>query len=68
MGQEMSEKLHRTRHFSFLTRNLTAVKLEPQCNAVLPRLRSDSYEAGQDRLWDPIENHLRGISISMENL
>lgn len=51
-----------------LTRNLTTVKLEPQCNAVLPCLRSDSYEAGQDRLWDPIEDHLRGVNIGMENL
>lgn len=65
---EKSEKLCRRRRFIFLTRNLTAVEFEPQCNAVLPRLRSDSYEAGQDRLWDPIENHLCGVSVGMENL
>lgn len=52
----------------FLTRDLTAIKLEPKRNAVLPRLGSDSYEAGQNRLGDPIENHLCGISIGMENL
>lgn len=68
MGQEKSEKLYRGRRVVFLTRDLTAVELEPQRNAVLPRLRSDSYEAGQDRLRDPVEDHLRGISIGMENL
>ena len=54
--------------FVFLTRDLTAVKLEPQRDAVLPRLRSDSYEAGEDRLRDPIENHLRGVCVGVENL
>ena len=51
-----------------LTCNLTAVKLEPQRDAVLPRLRPDPYEAGQHRLWDPIENHLRGVGIGVKNL
>lgn len=54
--------------YIFPTRDLTAVKLEAQCNAVRPRLRSDSYKAGQDWLWDPIENHLCGIRIPVENL
>ncbi len=54
--------------FIFLTRDLTAVKLEPQRDAVLPRLGSDSYETGQDRLWDTVEDHLCGVSIGMENL
>lgn len=51
-----------------LTRDLTAVKLEAQRNAILPRLRSDSNEASKNRLGDPIENHLGGISVAMENL
>lgn len=67
-AQEKSEKLYRGRRFIVLTRDLTAVELEPQRDAVLPRLRSDSYEAGQDRLRDPIENNLRGISVGVENL
>lgn len=66
--KKKSEKLRRKRCLLFLTRDLTAVKLEPQRDAILPRLRSDSYEAGKDRLWDPIENHLHGISVGMENL
>lgn len=62
-----SQETAHTPHI-FPTRDLTAVKLEAQCDAVGPRLRSDSYKAGQDRLWDPIENHLCGIWIPMENL
>lgn len=51
-----------------LTRDLTAVELEPQRNAVLPCLRFDPHEAGQDRLWDSIEDHLRGVGVGVENL
>lgn len=54
--------------YVFLTCYLTAVKFEPQRNAILPRLRSDSDKSGQDRLRDAIEDHLCGICISMENL
>lgn len=54
--------------YVFLTCNLTAVKFEPQRDAILPRLRSDPDKAGQDRLGDAIEDHLCGICISMENL
>lgn len=58
-----------TRNFYvFLTCYLTAIKFEPQCNAILPRLRSDPDKAGQDRQRDAIEDHLCGICISMENL
>lgn len=54
--------------YIFLTCYLTTVKFEPQRNAILPCLRSDSEKAGQDRLRDAIEDHLCGICISMENL
>lgn len=51
-----------------LTCYLTAVKFEPERDAVLPRLRSDSDKAGQDKLWDAIEDHLGCVCISMEDL
>lgn len=52
----------------FFTCNLTAIKFEPQSDAILPRLRPESYEASQNRLWDSIEDHFCGVSIGMENL
>lgn len=59
---------HKTVYDVFLTSYLTAVKFKPQRDAVLPRLRSDPDKAGQDRLWDAIEDHLCGICIGMEHL
>lgn len=67
-GDGPEKKKSEQASFLSLTRNLTAVKLEPQRDAVLPRLRPDPYDAGQHRLWDPIENHLRGVGIGVENL
>lgn len=58
-----------TRTFSgILTCYLTAVKFEPQRYPVLPRLGSDSDEAGQDGLRDAVEDHLCCVCISMEDL
>lgn len=67
-GDGPEKKKSEQASFLSLTCNLTAVKLEPQRDAVLPRLRPDPYDAGQHRLWDPIENHLRGVGIGVENL
>lgn len=53
---------------TFPTGDLAAVELEPQRDAVLPRLRSDPDEAGQDGLRDAIEDHLSGVRVSMEHL
>lgn len=58
----------RVKASSLLTCDLAAVELEAQGNAVLPGLRSDPHEASQDGLRDPVEHHLGGVGVGVENL
>lgn len=58
----------RVKASSLLTCDLAAVKLEAQGDAVLPGLRSDPHEASQDGLRDPVEHHLGGVGVGVENL
>lgn len=58
----------RVKASSLLTCNLAAVELEAQGDAVLPGLRSDPHEANQDGLRDPVEHHLGGVGVGVENL
>lgn len=50
------------------TCNLTSIELKAKGNAILPGLGADPNKAGQQRLWDSVQNHFGWVSVSVENL
>lgn len=50
------------------TCNLASVEFEAQGDAISPGLWSDPNEAGQNWLWDAVQNHLGWVRVGVENL
>lgn len=67
-GKKKGNITVRHRHTHTHTCNLASVDLEAQGDAVLPGLRSDADKACQNRLRDPVQNHLSWVCVCVENL